>query len=66
MEEIEEGIKEPDDVLIASLKIGKTFLVGMFVNLIVVGIAIYSYVYYMIKNIYKFLKFIRKKWRNTL
>jgi uncharacterized protein len=66
IEEFEEGIEQPDEVISASLKIGKAFLVGMFVNMVLFGFVVYFLVYYVIKRYRKeVLRFIRKKWTSS-
>ncbi|MCT8138060.1 DUF2062 domain-containing protein [Anaerobacillus sp. CMMVII] len=63
IEELEDGIEKPEQVLSASLKIGKAFLVGMFVNMFFFGTIAYLVSYYIIKKYQRdVLKFVHKNW----
>lgn len=64
--EFEEGLEEPEQVITASLKIGKAFLVGMIVNMILFGAVLYFFIYYFIKKYRKdVLKHFHKSWTLT-
>lgn len=64
VDEIEVVFSEPVEVLVASLKIGKVFFIGMVVNMLLFGIVTYTLSYFIFKK-YRIdtLKFIYKKWR---
>ncbi len=64
--EIEEGLEEPEEVINASLKIGKAFIVGMLANLIFFGICIYFLIYYVIKKYRRdLLRIVHRNWNIT-
>ncbi|RXI96677.1 DUF2062 domain-containing protein [Anaerobacillus alkaliphilus] len=63
LEELEEGIEEPEEVINASLKIGKAFVVGMLTNILLFGVGIYFFIYYIIKKYRRdLLRIVHKNW----
>ncbi|WP_084034829.1 DUF2062 domain-containing protein [Anaerobacillus alkalilacustris] len=64
IEEIEVSPVEPEEVLEAGLKIGKTFIVGMCLNMVIFGIILYFLIHYIIKKYRRdLLRLLYKKWR---
>lgn len=60
---IEHGIEETEEVIEAGITIGKAFIVGMIVNMLIAGLLSYITVYFIFKRSRrKVLLLIYKKW----